>query len=271
MVKPYTKAWANCYPSVCSIRFFNGNNIEIITLTGFKAGSYIFTNDLVNKLQKVEFVEIKFVREDGFTTSAFERLSMHDLTERIITTYDEEITGFAVISIADLTFDSVPPLILSKNRHLDIGNPVAAIGFQYDSPNLTIKSGIVSTFVYRDHKRYIQFDGSMIWGNSGSPLIDLNKGEVLGILGYQLDRKYKSYEKMLEISKNNIKMLEQALGKFDVSGVDPIQVLIAWEKQIKQLSGEVYKASFNGTGIAIDAKIMRSLLRSSGIEISGNH
>ncbi|MBN2480570.1 MAG: trypsin-like peptidase domain-containing protein [Bacteroidales bacterium] len=271
MVKPYAKVWVNCFQSVCSIRFFNGNDIEIITLTGFKSGCYIFTNDLVNKLQKAEFVEIKFVREDGYTTSAFERLSMHDFTERIITTYDEEITGFAVISITDLTFDSIPPLELSKNRHLTIGNPVAAIGFQYDSPNLTIKSGIISTFIYRDHKRYLQFDGSMIWGNSGSPLIDLSKGEVLGILGYHLDRKYKSYEKMLDISKNNIKMLEQALGKFDVSGVDPIQVLIAWERQIKQLSGEVYRASFNGMGMAIDSKIMRNLLKSSGIEIFGNH
>ena len=76
---------------------------------------------------------------------------------------------------------------------------------------------------------------------------------------------------MLEISKNNIKMLEQALGKFDVSGVDPIQVLIAWEKQIKQLFSEIYKASFSGIGIAVDSKIMRNLLKSSGIEIASYH
>lgn len=271
MVKPYTKTWVNCYQSVCSIRFYNENNIEIITLTGFKAGSYIFTNDLVNEIHKADFVEIRFVKEDGYSTSAFERFSMHDFAERIITTYDEEITGFAVISIDDLTFDNIPPLTLSKNRHITIGHPVSAFGFQYDSPNLTIKSGIVSTFIFRDHKRYIQFDGSIIWGNSGSPLIDLDKNEVLGILGYHLDRKYKSYEKMVEISKDNIKKLEQALGRFDVAGVDPIQVLIAWEKQIKQLSSEIYKASFSGMGIAIDSKIMRILLKSSGVDIPYKH
>jgi len=267
MVKPYKRAWKNCCHSVCAIRFYNSNNIEVITLTGFKAGCYIFTNDLVNKLTKVEFVEIQFVKEDGHSTSAMERLSMHDFNERIITSYDEEITGFAVLSIADLSFDHVPTLTLSRNRRLSIGSPVVVIGFQYDIPNLTIKTGIISTFLYRNHSRYIQFDGSIIWGNSGSPLIDLDKGDVVGILGYHLDRKYKSYEKMLEISKNNIKLLEEALGKFDVSGVDPIQVLIAWEKQIKQLSNEIYKASSSGIGIAFDAKIMRNLLKSSGIEL----
>jgi len=268
MIKPYKRAWKYCSQSVCSIRFFNGNDIEVITLTGFKSGCYIFTNDLVNKIQKVEFVEIKFVKDDGHTVSVFERLSMHDFMERIITTYDTEITGFAIISISDLTFDNIPSLILSKSRNLSIGNPVGVIGFQYDAPNLAMKSGIISTFIYHGSKRYIQFDGSIIWGNSGSPLISLDKGEVLGIIGYHLDRKYKTYEKMIEISKNNIKMLELALGKFDVSGVDPIQVLIAWEKQIKQLSSEVYKASFSGIGIAFDAKVMRQLMKSSGIELS---
>ena len=267
MIKPFRRAWKNCSQSVCSIRFFNGNDIEIITLTGFKLGGYIFTNDLVNKIQKVEFVEIKFVKDDGHTTSAFERLSMHDFMERIITTYDAEITGFAVINTTDLAFDSIPTLSLARKRNLSIGNPVAVIGFQYDTPNLAMKSGIISTFLYHNSKRYIQFDGSIIWGNSGSPLISPDKGEVLGIIGYHLDRKYKTYEKMLEISRNNIKLLEQALGKFDVSGVDPIQVLIAWEKQIKQLAGEVYKASFSGIGVAVDAKVMRQLLKSSEITL----
>ena len=267
MEKPFVSVWKKCCHSVCSIRFLNSNDIEIITLTGFKAGSYIFTNDLVNVLYNFDFVEIKFYKEDSHFTTATERLSKHDFSERIITSYDEEITGFAVISTEDLSFDGIPALILAKNRNLTIGTPVCTIGFQYDNPSLAIKEGIISTFLYRDHSRYIQFDGSMIWGNSGSPLIELEDGEVIGILGYRLDRKYKSYEKLLEISKGNIKVLEQALGKSDVGGVDPIQVLIAWEKQIKQLSGEIYKATSSGIGIAIDSRVMRNLIKSAGINL----
>jgi hypothetical protein len=267
MEKPFIDVWKKCCHSICSIRFLNSNDIEIITLTGFKAGSYIFTNDLVNVLQAFDFVEIKFYKEDSHITSAVERLSKHDFSEHIITSYDAEITGFAVISIHDLSFDSITPLVLSKNKSLVIGAPVCSIGFQYDNPSLAIKTGIISTFIYRDHSRYIQFDGSMIWGNSGCPLLEPEEGKVIGILGYRLDRKYKSYEKLVDISKGNIKMLEQALGKFDVSGVDPIQVLIAWEKQIKQLWGELYKAAGSGIGIAIDSRVMRNLLKSSGINM----
>ena len=141
------------------------------------------------------------------------------------------------------------------------------LGYQYDNPSLTIKSGILSTVIYRHNNRYLQFDGSTIWGNSGSPLIDLKTNEVLGIIGYKLDRRNKSYEKMIEISNSNVKMLEKAQGEFEVSGVDPIQVLIAWQKQILQLAGEIYKASGSSIGVAIDIKTVKHLLNNHDIDI----
>jgi hypothetical protein len=267
MLSAYKNVWKACHSSVCSIKFLNGNDIEILSITGFKSGDYLFTHDMVNRMQKSEFVEIKFVKEDAHTIAAFDRMSMHDFQERIITTYDQEITGFALISITDLAFDQIPSLELALNRHIYIGLNVAMIGFQYDNPSLTIKSGIISTHIHRNGNRYLQFDGSTIWGNSGSPLIDVKTNEVLGIIGYKLDRKNKSYEKMMEISSSNIKMLEKAQGEFEVSGVDPIQVLIAWQKQILQLASEIYKASGSGIGVAIDIKTVKHLLTESGIDL----
>jgi hypothetical protein len=267
MVSLYKSVWKACHSSVCSIRFLNGNDIEIVSTTGFKVGDYLFTHDMVNRLQKAEFVEIKFVKEDGHTVSALERLSLHDFLERIITTYDQEITGFSVFSITDLSFNDIPTLVLATNRHIYIGQAVALLGYQYDNPSLTIKSGIISAHIHRNGNRYLQFDGSTIWGNSGGPLIDLKTNEVMGIIGYKLDRKNKSYEKMMEISNSNIKMLEKAQGEFEVSGVDPIQVLIAWQKQILQLAAEVYKGSGSGIGVAIDIKTVNRLMKDSGIDM----
>lgn len=267
MVSLYKDVWKACHSSVCSIKFINGNNFELVSLTGFKAGEYLFTHDMVNRLPKAEFAEIRFIRDDGHTLAASERLSMHDFSERIITSYDQEITGFSVISIADLNFGDIPSLRMGSSRHISIGQAVAVVGFQFDNPGLTVKSGIVSSLIYRNGFRYLQFDGSVIWGNSGSPLIDVKTHEVLGIIGYKLEKKYKTYEKMTEISNGNIKMLEKALGEFEVSGVDPIQVLIAWQKQILQLAGEIYKGSGNSIGIAIDVKAIRQLLIASGIEL----
>jgi hypothetical protein len=263
----YTNVWKACHSSVCSLRFLNGNNIEIVSVSGFKAGEYLFTHDMVNRLQKAEFVEIKFVKEDGHTSSVHERLSMHDFQERIITSYDQEITGFSVVSINDLSFNEVPALPLAVNRHVHMGQNIVLLGFQYDHPSLTIKSGLISTVIHRNGNRYLQFDGSTIWGNSGGPLIDVKTNEVIGIIGYKLDRKNKSYEKMMEISNSNIKMLEKAQGEFEVSGVDPIQVLIAWQKQILQLASEIYKAAGSSIGVAIDIKTVHHLLHDSGIEL----
>lgn len=267
MVSLYKTLWRACHASVCSIRFLNGNDIEVVSLTGFKAGNYVFTHDMVNRFNRAEFVEIKFVKEDGHTVQAIERMSLHDFAERIITSYDQEITGFSLLSINDLCFDDIPSLELAINRHVHIGQAVAVMGYQYDNPSLTLKSGILSTVIHRNGHRYLQFDGSTIWGNSGSPLIDLKTNEVLGIIGYKLDRKNKSYEKMIEISNANIKMLEKAQGEFEVSGVDPMQVLIAWQKQILQLAGEIYKASGSSIGVAIDVKTIKHLLKTTGIDL----
>jgi hypothetical protein len=267
MVSLYKCTWKECHASVCSIRFLNGNDIEMVSLTGFKVGDNLYTHDMVNRFNKAEFVEIKFVKDDGHTIAALERLSLHDFSERIITSYDQEITGFSLLSIADLAFENIPSLEMAVNRHVYIGQAVALLGYQYDNHSLTIKSGILSTVIHRNNNRYLQFDGSTIWGNSGSPLIDVKTNEVLGIIGYKLDRKNRSYEKMIEISNSNIKMLEKAQGEFEVSGVDPIQVLIAWQKQILQLAGEIYKASGSGIGVAIDVKTIKHLLKTAGIEI----
>jgi hypothetical protein len=178
MVSLYKNAWKLSHASVCCIRFLNDSDIEIVSTTGFKAGDYLFTHDMINRIHnKAQFVEIRFVKEDGHTNSAFERLTLHDFNERIITSYDQEITGFAVISLADLTFDSIPSLQLGINRHIYIGQAVALVGYQYDNPSLTIKAGILSTVMHRNSTRYLQFDGNTIWGNAGSPLIDLKTNE----------------------------------------------------------------------------------------------
>jgi hypothetical protein len=266
MLKLYKSIWQKCCNSICSIRFINSNDIEVLSVTGFKSGNYIFTSHLVNKPHTYEIVEIFFVEKDGFTPTATVRLTQHDFADALITSYDEEITGFSLISTTDMDIEQIPSLPLSGNGSVAIGQPVAVMGFQYDNPNLTIKSGILSTFVFHNNIRYLQFDGSVFWGNSGSPLIDLETQEVLGIIGYKLDRKNKAYEQMIEIIKSNIQMLEKAQGEIDIKGVDPIQVLIAWQKQIKQLSNEIYKASGNAVGIALDIQAIKGLVKSIGIE-----
>lgn len=271
MLKLYKSIWRKCCKSVCSIRFVNSNDIEVLTVTGFKSGNYIFTSDLVNKPHNYEIAEITFVADDGFTPTATARVTQHDFSESLITSYDKEITGFAMISITDLDLETIPSLPLADHGSIGIGQPVAVMGFQFDNPNLTIKSGILSTVVFHNEIRYLQFDGSVYWGNSGSPLIDLETQEVLGIIGYKLDLKNKAYEQMIEIIRSNVKMLEKAQGEIDIKGVDPIQVLIAWQKQIKQLSNEIYKASGSAIGIAIDIQAVKQLLTATGIEAFWQH
>src|SRR4030042_4053561 len=119
MLKLYKSIWRKCCKSVCSIRFLNSNDIDVLSVTGFKSGNYIFTSDLVNNPHSYEIAEITFGADDGFTPTASARLTQHDFSDSLITSYDKEISGFAVISITDLDFENIPSLPLAD--HSSIG------------------------------------------------------------------------------------------------------------------------------------------------------
>lgn len=262
----YREVWDECRASVCSINFYDENGITISSFTGFKANDLLITDDSVFCTEQAKRVLIRFVASDGLTPEVQINLEYGDFLSSIRTGGKPVTTSFAVLEIADPAFRLLPSLSISTDKVQPIGLPVALLGYQYDQPNLTLKSGILSSnTVQSNNLRYYQFDVSTKRGNSGSPLISAETKKVVGIIGYKLAQKNRAFNQMLDIVRTNIEILKGAEGKFNVGDVDPIQVLIASQNQIKQLSTEIFKGTGFGTGYALDIHYVNEFLRTARI------
>jgi V8-like Glu-specific endopeptidase len=251
----YRDVWKACHKAICAINFFSKDGINIITLTGFKVGNYLVTDEFAHRILNAKDVTLRFVDADGITDYASKSLPFWEFQDRIVNGNDVNKQGFAVINLESLGFDHLPSLKLSKNKILEIGLPTAVIGFHIDQENLALKTGIVSSYFKDDNgKRYIQFESSIKQGNSGAPLINIETMEVVGVVGHRLAGITRSYNSLMKIINKNLKTLEEVQGVFNIQSLDPIQVLIVNQNQMKHMTKEFYKLQSVRYGFAIEIR-----------------
>ncbi len=249
----YRKVWNKCQSAVCGINFYSSKGIRFDSVTGFKYGRYLITDEMVYKIDRASEIQFAFMEDDGCTIKASVKISEKDFRMRMVKGIKENIPGFALIDIDFPQFDDIPSLQLcNNNKKLKVGSPIAIIGHQMEHNNIAIKTGIVSSFCKQNGIKYIQFDAAMDRGNSGSPLIEVESGEVVGIVGQRLANLLESYKRMIQIINNNLVLLKEAEGKINMIDIDPIQVLIANQNQIKHIAQEFFKTASIVYGFAID-------------------
>ncbi|MCD4834776.1 MAG: serine protease [Bacteroidales bacterium] len=230
-------------------------------MTGFKVNNhFLITDDYLFKIYKAVKVKISFVNSDGYTENASIEIPMNELKKRIIKGIDKEKTSFVAINMDFEEFAKIPSLKLSTNKTIEIGQSIAVLGYQLDQENLSIKTGIVSSaFKHDNGLKYLQVDSNIKQGNSGSPLINAETGEVIGIIGHKLATITQSHKRMKQIINNNLAILKKSQGKFNVEEIDPIQVLIANQNQIKHITNEIYKTATMSIGYALDISYVHDL------------
>ena len=257
----YKTVWNKCQNSVCQLSFYSSAGIKLLSMTGFKVNDhFLITDDYLFKIYKAVKVKIKFVNSDGYTENTSIEIPMNELKKRIIKGIDNEKQSFAAINIDFEEFANIPSLKLSKNKPVEIGQGIAVLGYQLDQENLSIKTGIVSSaFKHDNGLKHLQVDSNIKQGNSGSPLINADTGEVIGIIGHKLASITQSHKRMKQIINNNLAILKKSQGKFNVEEIDPIQVLIANQNQIKHITNEIYKTATMSIGYALDISYVHDL------------
>lgn len=257
----YKSVWNKCQNSVCQLSFYSSAGIKLLSMTGFKVNNhFLITDDYLFKIYKAVKVKISFVNSDGYTENASIEIPMNELKKRIIKGIDKEKISFAAINMDFEEFANIPSLKLSTNKTIEIGQSIAVLGYQLDQENLSIKTGIVSSaFKHDNGLKYLQVDSNIKQGNSGSPLINAETGEVIGIIGHKLATITQSHKRMKQIINNNLAILKKSQGKFNVEEIDPIQVLIANQNQIKHITNEIYKTATMSIGYALDISYVHDL------------
>lgn len=248
----YRKVWDNCKASVCAIDFLSKAGTKITTFTGFKVTGYLVTDDVIDKFAKPAGVVLRFA-EDGLNQSLSLRMPFKEFLARKVKTNGRLNPGFVLFDIDKKEFRDIPALKCSKKVNHRIGQPIAVLGYQLDQENLAIKSGIISSlFKSRHGFNTIQVDCTIKQGNAGSPLIDAESYEVMGVIGHRLASLARSYQELMRIMNANLKVLKEAEGKINMEDIDPIQVLIVNQNQIKHMASEFFKTANMRVGYATE-------------------
>jgi hypothetical protein len=252
----YRKVWDRCKSSVCSIDFISNAGTKIISFTGFKVKNFLITDDIVDKFAKPAEVWLRFT-ETEIPGQVIIRLSFKEFIQSRVRVSSHVNPGFIMLDIRRDEFRKIPPLLCSRRISHVIGHPVAVLGYQLDQENLAIKSGIISsTFTNNDGINTIQIDCTIKQGNAGSPLICAETLEVIGVIGHRLSSIARDFQAMMRIINTNLKVLREAEGKINMEDIDPIQVLIANQNQIKHVMREFYKTVNMRVGFAVELSSM---------------
>jgi len=246
----YRKLWKDTSKSIALLSFYTNKSIKIDSITGFKYNNYIVTDSYLNQISNYSTVQISFVDFDGQTVIAKKTFKKEDFRQHLIVGSDPEMR-FCLIKANSAEFKNIPSLEFEENTDLEIGKNIVSVGYQLDQENLSIKRGIISSFYKSNGKSYIQFDASVKPGNAGSPLVDAGTGKVLGVIGQKLSEVMHSYKRTKDIINNNVAVLKNYQGRLNIDDVDPIQVLIANQNQIKYIARELYGMANMREGFAV--------------------
>jgi len=248
----YRKVWEHCKSSVCSIDFISTAGTKITSFTGFKIKNFLVTDDVIDKFAKPAEIVLRFTESEAFSSGCIRMTFKEFLASKA--KFDERANpGFILFDIKQAAFKAIPPLMCSKKINHHIGHPIAVLGYQLEQENLAIKAGIISSlFKGSDGFNIIQVDCSIKQGNAGSPLICTETLEVVGVIGYRLALIAKGYQDMMRIINTNLKVLQEAEGKINMEDIDPIQVLIVNQNQIKHLVTEYFKTANMRVGFAAE-------------------
>lgn len=249
----YREVWNRHHNAVCSIEFFGTSGSRVYGLTGFRTGNKIITDDSLYSIKEAKEVVISFYREDGMTTASQVKMGYHELLYILPDREEFEGVGFAVIPSNFPEFLNTGSLELCRNCCPSLGMEAVTLGYQMEYNNMAVKSALVSSF-YRNEQdlTFIQYDGTMKAGSIGGPLIDVVSGTVLGIISNKEMSVVKNYMRLKSIIDKNLKLLKAEEGKWQINDIDPVQVLIANQNQIKHLTKEFFKNSTTRVGIALD-------------------
>jgi Trypsin-like peptidase domain len=244
----YQNIWKENHGSVCSIVFYGKSQSKLMGLTGFLAGKFIFTDDIIYNVKDAIEVKFTFYNINGLTPSREFILPIKKFKNLLPRKSEFDNLGIVVIAADFLELKDFKSLAFCRRCNNAIGKNVVIINYQFDQDNLAVNAGMISSY-YIDEKKlsYLQFHGTIKAGISGSPVLDVETGVVIGVVTNRLLSMVKSYKELMRITNTNLQMLGEVEGKWQIDNIDLVQVLIANQNQIKQIT----KQFMNGMSIKV--------------------
>jgi hypothetical protein len=197
-------------------------------------------------------VTLRFVAADGTTTTASRVLTIQEFHSKLLDGDDPSGWDYAILDLSWAEFTALPSLELAQALPIEIGDPIALFGYQFDQPNLSVHAGVLASRFEQSGVKYLQLDASVNQGNSGGPLIDPVSGLVIGIVTRKATGLTRQFDSLLDSFDQNINSLSRARSLMSMAGVDPVEALQVSQMQMKQVSLEIRRSANVGIGYAYE-------------------
>jgi len=256
----YRDVWLATHASVCFIKFFDPEKgVRLSSGSGFKVGSYLITNNHVLQVPSATGVLVQFVAQDGRTLVINKFFTMAEFRNRLLDGDSEVGWDYAIIDLDVPEFQHIPSLHLAEQDDQVIGTPIALLGFQLDQFNLSMHTGIIASKpekqVVNGTVRYLQIDASVNQGNSGGPLIQVETGEVIGIITRKATG-LTTYFEYLRTGLNDTLASHDAFGSIRFNNAD----FVLGQLQLRGLIDEIERSANVGIGYAYELEKVRHSL-----------
>jgi len=248
----FTEAWKRSRNSVCVLRFYNEKGVLADTLSGFKVINSLVTAEEAFFVSKAAKVVISFCNDSPDSPMASLEIPYKEFVADFGVGLQRNREGYAVFNLDLPDFAHVPSLTFTSCVNTPIGSELLFIGYQEGLPCQVMKRVFVTSSLRNAFDRLtLVLDGNFGYGNSGGPVIDPATGMVVGIVNRRITAAAKYFQRLVTSVNENIGMLKQIEGRFVMDSIDPIQVLITNQNQLKILSKNIYKQSNSLQAFAI--------------------
>lgn len=256
----YKVIWNKYHKAVCSIIFHSNSGSKLFGITGFKYGNRIITDKISNRLKEANEVVVRFYEVDGFHVFKEIKYSAEEYIKLTNTGCELEKIGFTYFILSEEDQVGLQSLEFCSSCDPSIGLQVLTIEYQNDLDNMALKTGFISSYMQNSNGyTMIQYDGLVTPGANGAPLIDFKTGKVKGIVANKRLNIVKAYEELNRITDNNIETLEQVKGKWTFDDIDPIQVMIVSQNQLKYAAKNFYNNFSLKSGLALEINYLKDL------------
>jgi len=177
--------------------------------TGFMVKGYLVTNyHVIYESPDNSEVILRTSNSDHNNILDGIKLKRDDFINKTEVASNQNNNDYIVFDIPELRELNLYNFLLDSYKHKKMGEKILFLGYHFDHSRLVSHTGIISSFYNENNIDKIQLDASVNYGNSGSPLIDINTSKVIGIITRKEPGLSKSFDELYSAIKNNINTLE---------------------------------------------------------------
>lgn len=252
-----TETIAKVRSGVIHLNFMVGQE-RVASGSGFILNGHLVTNNHVFAGPSNSVVVLRYHPNAAGAAEDLAQLPYPVFAGSLVSGSDPGNLDFAILKIPGVDVSGLHSFKLGDAGALSIGQSVAFLGFPLEHANLVCHAGIVSSFYQSGPASVIQLDASVNQSNSGGPLIHPESGEVLGIITRKGTGLSRLFEQLLAVFDQNVKALESAKSVMKIAGVDPVEVAIVAQNQMKALAAEILRSSNVGIGYAFSSEHLKA-------------